>query len=169
MGEGMGTRVKPARFIGGDPLRALAALSVLVYHATVGVVLPFDASVDLNKHFGVVGDVVQGFDLGIYIFFVLSGYLVGRPFIAALRDGRTVPSLGRYFRNRLLRIVPAFWFAAALTLILLGARARPMGRSWPCSASPRPTRPAGSATRSRRPGRSASSWPSIWRCRCWRW
>ena len=51
------------------------------------------------------------------VFFVLSGYLIARPFVQAYVDGDGVPRVGRYLRNRALRIVPAYW--AVLTVLLL--------------------------------------------------
>jgi peptidoglycan/LPS O-acetylase OafA/YrhL len=57
--------------------------------------------------------------LGVTLFFVLSGFLLYRPFVAALmRDGER-PSLSRYLRNRALRILPAYWFILfAVALVL---------------------------------------------------
>ena len=46
------------------------------------------------------------------VFFVLSGYLISRPFVRRLRAATSPqPDIARYARNRLLRIVPAFWAA----------------------------------------------------------
>jgi peptidoglycan/LPS O-acetylase OafA/YrhL len=51
------------------------------------------------------------------VFFVLSGYLLSRPFVAAFVHDQQRPGLRRYVRNRVLRIVPAYW--AALTVIVV--------------------------------------------------
>src|SRR4051794_41795500 len=56
-------------------------------------------------------------DAGVALFFVLSGFLLYRPFVAARLDGRPAPSAGRYLRRRLLRILPPFWLA----LLVMGA------------------------------------------------
>jgi peptidoglycan/LPS O-acetylase OafA/YrhL len=40
------------------------------------------------------------------------------PFLRALIAGRPFPHVGAYLRNRLLRIVPAFWVVAAITALL---------------------------------------------------
>lgn len=55
---------------------------------------------------------------GVVMFFVLSGFLLSRPFWAALRAGEAYPSLKTYFLRRFARIVPAFWLALTLSLIL---------------------------------------------------
>jgi peptidoglycan/LPS O-acetylase OafA/YrhL len=51
---------------------------------------------------------------GVYIFFVLSGYLLTRSFLAAYLIGTPMPSIARYFRNRALRIAPGFWVVATV-------------------------------------------------------
>ena len=51
------------------------------------------------------------------LFFVISGFLLYRPFVAARARGRGFPSTRRYARRRALRIVPAYW--TALTVLAL--------------------------------------------------
>jgi peptidoglycan/LPS O-acetylase OafA/YrhL len=89
-----------------DSLRALAALSILLLHGTgrAGILLdtplhPFLA----NLYFGVA------------VFFVISGFLLYRPFVRAHVAGARSPDVRRYALRRLLRIVPAYW--AALTAV----------------------------------------------------
>ena len=43
------------------------------------------------------------------MFFVLSGFLLYRPFAAAIVRATAPPSIRRYFVNRVLRIIPAYW------------------------------------------------------------
>src|SRR6266702_5271766 len=91
------------RLPGVEGLRAIAACSILVFHAwgltpTHGTRLgPFDRFVP-DLQFGVV------------LFFTLSGFLLYRPFAAAILRAELRPSLRSYVRNRALRIVPAYWF-----------------------------------------------------------
>jgi peptidoglycan/LPS O-acetylase OafA/YrhL len=87
---------------GFDGLRAIAAVSVLVYHS--GFATAFTT-------FGTGGRYVGSLDVGVTIFFVISGFLLYRPFVAARLDGRPSPSLHRYLNRRVLRIVPAYWLA----------------------------------------------------------
>jgi peptidoglycan/LPS O-acetylase OafA/YrhL len=57
--------------------------------------------------------------IGLTLFFVLSGFLLYRPFVAAIYDGRPRPSFRAYLESRALRILPAYWailLAAALIL-----------------------------------------------------
>ena len=105
-------------FVAGDPLRGIAAASVVVYHVAFQTTLEFDLRRPADWDvFGVAGPVLRNLDLGLYIFFVLSGYLIARPFVRAFVTGDAHPRLGPYLRNRALRIVPAFW--AILTILLL--------------------------------------------------
>jgi peptidoglycan/LPS O-acetylase OafA/YrhL len=54
---------------------------------------------------------------GVDLFFVLSGFLLARAFIAADLRGTPRPDLRRYFRQRAFRIVPAYWFVLAAVLV----------------------------------------------------
>jgi peptidoglycan/LPS O-acetylase OafA/YrhL len=56
-------------------------------------------------------------DAGVAVFFVISGFLLYRPFVAARMEGRPRPSVPRFFRRRALRILPAYW--VALTVLSL--------------------------------------------------
>lgn len=94
------------RFALFDSLRALAALSVFAGHTYTGLYAFAD-------HRGPFLLAVQIADQGVAIFFLISGFLLYRPFLTARRAGRRF-SLGAYATRRVLRIVPAYW--AALTI-----------------------------------------------------
>jgi peptidoglycan/LPS O-acetylase OafA/YrhL len=68
----------------------------------------------------VPGIVASGLQLGLPMFFVLSGYLISRPWVRAYVHGRRLPRLGRYVRLRALRIVPVFWLIGGLMLLQYG-------------------------------------------------
>jgi peptidoglycan/LPS O-acetylase OafA/YrhL len=55
-------------------------------------------------------------DQGVAIFFLISGFLLFRPFLAARRSGRTL-RLRDFYRRRALRIVPAYWVALTLFIV----------------------------------------------------
>lgn len=82
-----------------EGLRAVAALAVLVTHV----------SLNAMGNRGPFGGLLARLDVGVAIFFVLSGYLLYRPFARSLLRGEAMPSTRRYLRHRLLRIVPAYW------------------------------------------------------------
>ena len=56
-------------------------------------------------------------DVGVAIFFVLSGFLLYRPFVRSRLEGTPPPRAIAYGWRRALRILPAYW--VALTLIAL--------------------------------------------------
>jgi peptidoglycan/LPS O-acetylase OafA/YrhL len=102
---------------GGNPrfpciegLRAVAAVAVLVHHVagTTGAVTST-----------AWGYVFAHLDAGVSVFFVLSGFLLYRPFAAAHVDGRPGPGLRRYTSRRFLRIFPAYWLALTAVFFLL--------------------------------------------------
>ena len=53
------------------------------------------------------------------LFFALSGFLLYRPFAAAVLRGEALPSIRGYFRNRALRILPAYWAILLVSALLL--------------------------------------------------
>jgi peptidoglycan/LPS O-acetylase OafA/YrhL len=54
------------------------------------------------------------------MFFVLSGYLISRPWVRAYVLDRPIPTLRRYARARVFRIVPVFWLIGVLMFIQYG-------------------------------------------------
>ncbi len=58
---------------------------------------------------GVGYRVVPNLDLGVEIFFVLSGFLIFRPFVAANLQRASAPVVHEYAIRRVLRIYPAYW------------------------------------------------------------
>jgi peptidoglycan/LPS O-acetylase OafA/YrhL len=94
-----------------DSLRGLAALAIVVTH--VGLASGANVS-------AVYGAMTARLDIGVAMFFVLSGFLLYRPFVAARMDGRAGPRLRDYARRRVLRIVPAYWLALTALAIWPG-------------------------------------------------
>ena len=102
------------KFAGLDGLRAIAALGVLVCH--VGL-----ASGQINR---AGGDYLARADVGVALFFMLSGFLLYRPFVGARLDNRPGPGVQRYLRHRFLRIFPAYWLALTVLTVVLDVRHR---------------------------------------------
>lgn len=80
-------------------VRAVAALLVLGTHAAY--------TTGKYTH-GFVGLVYSRLEIGVPIFFVLSGYLLFGPWVRAAADGQTAPSVRRYAWHRVRRIMPAY-------------------------------------------------------------
>ena len=92
-----------------DGVRAIAALSVLVFHA-VGFYAR-GAGVDAWAR-----PWVGRLDVGVAVFFLLSGYLLYGLFLH-----RRI-RVGAYALRRALRIVPAYWVALTVAALALGLR-----------------------------------------------
>src|SRR4051794_27694445 len=73
-----------------DVVRAVAALMVVLAHA---VAFSVPTGTQLPQW---AGHTVGFLSNGIWLFFVLSGYLIAGPFIRALADGREQPPIARY-------------------------------------------------------------------------
>lgn len=117
------------RFVAGDPVRAVAALAVLVFHAAlIGSLLNFGGGVHtpIERSLGTPG---ANLDVGLFLFFSLSGYLIGRPFVASWLLGRELPSIRRYAERRVRRIVPLFWLVCAVLVIRLGVHGGQVGET----------------------------------------
>ncbi len=85
-----------------DGLRAVAALAVLLTHVA------FQTG-EVARAAG--GAVLARLDAGVAVFFVLSGFLLYRPYALARASGTPRPSIRRYVLRRAARILPAYWLA----------------------------------------------------------
>ena len=94
-----------------DTLRAVGAFCVLTTHVSFW-------SGDYARH-GVVGTVLARLDVGVAIFFVLSGFLLARPYLAAAAAGRHGPPPGRYLWKRFIRIAPVYLLTVVIALVLI--------------------------------------------------
>jgi peptidoglycan/LPS O-acetylase OafA/YrhL len=56
--------------------------------------------------------------LGVDLFFVLSGFLLAAPFVRARNTGQPLPSLARFWRHRMRRVLPALWAQIAILFAL---------------------------------------------------
>lgn len=83
------------RLLALDGLRGVAAAMVYIHHAQFPGTHP----------------ATIGFDAGVMVFFVLSGFLIHRPFVAAQAAGRRV-DLVSYAIRRVARILPPYLIAA---------------------------------------------------------
>jgi peptidoglycan/LPS O-acetylase OafA/YrhL len=102
-----------SRLLGSDFVRAAACSIVLLHHVVQRMGWNNDLPIfGFLKIFGVIGG------LGVAIFFVLSGFLLARPFWQAVQRQEPMPSLRVYWMRRIARIVPGFWLALTVTFVL---------------------------------------------------
>jgi peptidoglycan/LPS O-acetylase OafA/YrhL len=87
-----------------DGLRILAAMSVFAYHV-LPAVGPSWYGDTIKDYVGRLGS------FGVCVFFLISGFLLYRPFVTAHLAGRPHPKTLPFYRRRFLRIFPAYWLA----------------------------------------------------------
>lgn len=93
------------RIPGADGLRALACLLVVWHHTTQRFNPETSPEWIQQIHFfGMRGEV------GVSLFFVLSGCLLSLPFWNSFLHEQPIPNLRFYAVNRAARIIPAYWF-----------------------------------------------------------
>jgi len=103
-----------SRLQGADFIRALACLMVLVHHLTLRLAPEAIPNQALRRviSLGLMGS------FGVSAFFVLSGFLLSRPFWQAYDAGAAMPSLRTYATRRAARILPGYWLALTVSFIL---------------------------------------------------
>jgi peptidoglycan/LPS O-acetylase OafA/YrhL len=94
-----------------DSLRAVGALAVLTTHTA------FQAG-EYTRH-GFWGTLLSRLDVGVAIFFVLSGFLLARPYLARARLDLPPPATGRYYWKRFLRIYPVYAVTVVIALAFI--------------------------------------------------
>src|SRR5687768_2406009 len=96
------------RYPAVEGLRAVAALLVVLTHVAywTGYV-----------NAGFLGGLASRGDLGVAVFFVLSGFLLSRPWLEAALRGGPPPGLRRYAVHRAARLLPAYYLALVGVLL----------------------------------------------------
>jgi peptidoglycan/LPS O-acetylase OafA/YrhL len=104
-------------------IRAVAAILVVGTHAA------YATGKYTHGYWGLVG---ARLEIGVPIFFVLSGFLLFRPWVKSAATGGPPPSLSRYAWHRVRRIMPAYIITVLFAYVLYHFRdAGPNpGHSW---------------------------------------
>lgn len=90
---------RPDRVASLTGIRAVAALLVVGTHAA------YTTGTYTHGYFGLV---CSRMEIGVPIFFVLSGFLLFRPWVRSIAFGSAAPSVRRYGWHRVRRIMPAY-------------------------------------------------------------
>ena len=106
-----------------EGVRGLAALAVFGFHAWLYTRAHVIADA---RGQGVDDQLLSQLRVGLVLFFVLSGFLLYGPWVRAGLDRARRPALGRYARRRLARILPAYYLAIGVAILVL----------WPLEGSP---------------------------------
>lgn len=105
----MAERFAP-RFAALDGMRLVGALAVLTTHAG------FDSGDALR---GPWAGLLARLDVGVALFFVVSGFLLFRPHVMAHLEGRRRPATRSYLLRRAVRILPVLWVAVVAAWLLV--------------------------------------------------
>jgi peptidoglycan/LPS O-acetylase OafA/YrhL len=99
-GQPAGPTGERRRYAAIEGLRAIAAGAILLHH----FLLAHPLSTSLLPY-------THHLEFGVPVFFVISGFVLYRPWVDAGLGSIDAGAVLRYARRRLARIVPAFWFA----------------------------------------------------------
>ncbi len=87
-----------------DSLRGISTILIVVYHTSF-------VSGYTVAHADSIGAYIDRLNIGVAIFFVLSGFLIFRPFAHSLIHGSPLPKTRNYYLKRAARILPGYWLA----------------------------------------------------------
>jgi len=104
--------VRATRFPLFDSMRAIAVLAVVATHGAF-----FSG---LGGHGSAAGPFLGRLDVGVHIFFLISAFLLYRPFVRAGIEDAEPPLVRAYAWRRFLRIVPGYWLALTVIALALG-------------------------------------------------
>ncbi|WP_205698118.1 acyltransferase [Conexibacter sp. SYSU D00693] len=104
-GEERREAVTGARYPLVESARAIAALMVVAYHAA-----------KTQPAGGGGQEYLEHLNVGVTVFFLISGFLLYRPFVVARLQGRVV-GIRAFGLRRVMRIVPGYWVALTAVAI----------------------------------------------------
>ncbi len=92
-----------------NAVRAIGAIMVICTHVA------FNTG-QINR--GWTGAVLSRLDFGVTLFFILSGFLLSRPFLLSVAREQEHPSWRHYLWKRALRILPLYWVVVVAAMLI---------------------------------------------------
>ena len=74
------------------------------------------------------GSYTSRLEIGVSVFFLISGFLLYRPFALSHLSERKPPNIKHFWQRRFLRIVPAYWLALTVLTFVFGVTT--VGPGW---------------------------------------
>ncbi|UOE95218.1 acyltransferase [Alkalihalobacillus sp. LMS39] len=109
----MDNRLMPSYLSGADGIRAIACLAVVFHHLTQRLTMDLQTPfVQQSQAFFLLGNA------GVSVFFVLSGFLLALPFWKSYLGNGGFPNMKHYVFRRAVRIVPGFYVAFIVSILL---------------------------------------------------
>ena len=109
-----------------DGLRFVAIVSVLLFHIFGQLVGRIGHTVTVQPRYAMLQQIAGNGDRGVQLFFVISGYILARPFLRQHRLGGRPVSLGAYYLRRVTRLEPPYILALLLYAVALWAFGTPL-------------------------------------------
>jgi peptidoglycan/LPS O-acetylase OafA/YrhL len=106
-----------------DGLRFFAIATVAIFHLNTAfsreVGQTVQGSIELlgGKNTLSIGGILVRLDLGVKVFFAISGFILALPFLKALNENKSINILS-YFKRRLTRLEPPFIISLALFALI---------------------------------------------------
>ena len=99
------------RLDGIDGVRAIGAFGILLVH--VGLISGYSPTPWTR-----FGAYFARAEVGVTVFFLISGFVIWRPFVAAAFADRPAPAVGQFLARRFVRVVPLYWFVLTVVLFV---------------------------------------------------
>jgi peptidoglycan/LPS O-acetylase OafA/YrhL len=97
-----------------DGLRFIAIVSVLLFHIAGQLLVRTGHPVIVQHRYDLLVRLLGNGDRGVHLFFVISGYILARPFLRQHRDHGKPVKLTAYYLRRLTRLEPPYILALLL-------------------------------------------------------
>ena len=94
-----------------DGLRALAILPVVLFHDALRGKRVVAALRPLTDAEQALTEMVPRGEAGVMLFFFISGFIIAFPFLRAAAREQPPPSVGSFYKRRLMRLIPAYLIA----------------------------------------------------------
>jgi peptidoglycan/LPS O-acetylase OafA/YrhL len=114
-----------------DGLRFVAISSVLLFHIFGQLMSRTGHVVSVEPRYSLLAQLVANGDRGVLLFFVISGYILARPFLRQHRLGGKPVSLGAYYVRRLTRLEPPYLLSLLLYTCAFWVFGVPLGMMLP--------------------------------------
>jgi peptidoglycan/LPS O-acetylase OafA/YrhL len=110
------------KLTGADGLRCIACLAVITHHLSQKLMVTREPH-DLH-YFALMGNI------GVSIFFILSGFLLSYPFWKSYLNRGDFPDIKEYILRRATRIIPGFYIVLLVSTLLVIALKIPTEHLW---------------------------------------
>ena len=113
------------KLTGADGIRCFACLAVILHHLLQKLRIDGQPLWFKKLHsFGLMGNI------GVSIFFMLSGFLLSYPFWKHYLKGENFPNIKEYVLRRAARIIPGFYIALIISTLLVIVVNYPVEHMW---------------------------------------